>query len=55
MPLKCKDCGAIFPIAGRISTEKRAAGFLPDTVRTIVEKPCCPFCESINIEEVKPQ
>jgi hypothetical protein len=24
-----------------------------DVTRTIIEKPCCPFCESIEFEEVK--
>jgi len=55
---KCKnpECGRTFPMLGRISTEKRMppAGFSPSGPdRTIVEKPCCPFCESLEFEEIK--
>lgn len=41
---------------GRISIEKRSPqiGFSPTGPdRTIVEKPCCPFCESTEFEEIK--
>jgi len=57
MPFKCKnpECGKTFPLPGRISEEKRpASGFIPDVTRRIVEKPCCPFCECIEIEEIRP-
>jgi len=57
MPFKCKnpECGKTFPLPGRISEEKRpASGFIPDVTRRIVEKPCCPFCESIEFEEIRP-
>jgi hypothetical protein len=39
----------------RISVEKRPPPTfsLDMPSRVIVEKPCCPFCESIEFEEVK--
>jgi len=50
--LKCKACGKTFPIAARISVEKRPLGFgTPEITRVIIEKHCCPFCESLEIEE----
>jgi hypothetical protein len=54
MPLKCKKCGAIFPIAGRKSEEKKPQDFSgdPNITRVIIEKPICPHCESIELEEV---
>lgn len=53
MPLRCKECGYIFPICARKSEERRPKDVYADYVRIIVDKPCCPKCESINIEEVK--
>lgn len=51
---KNKDCGRVFPVLGRISVEKRGPNFASlDAVRTIVEKPCCPFCESLEFEWVE--
>jgi len=54
---KCKnpDCQRTFLLPARISVEKRSPpSFSPDQpVRVIVEKHCCPFCESIEFEEVK--
>lgn len=48
MTLYCRDCKKKFPIAARKSIEK-----VPDLGerRVIVDYPCCPFCESLNIEE----
>ena len=53
---KCKTCGKTFPLPARISCERTSPN--PFTISTqatriIVEKPCCPFCESIEFEEVK--
>lgn len=50
---KCKSCGRKFPLPARISIEKRPSFGSPDVSRIIVEKPCCPFCESIEFEEVE--
>lgn len=53
---KCKnaECSRTFCIPGRISTEKAPADVHNFTARRIVvEKPCCPFCESIEFEEVQ--
>jgi hypothetical protein len=54
---KCKNpnCNKLFPMLARISIEKRPPpSFTPDVPsRVIVEKPCCPFCESIEFEEMK--
>lgn len=55
MTWKCRnpECGRTFEMAARISIEKTPKGFCPDAKRIIVEKPCCPFCESIEFEETK--
>jgi len=54
---KCKNpnCGRTFSVLARISIEKRSPpSFSPDMPsRIIVEKPCCPFCESIEFERNK--
>ena len=54
---KCKNpgCSRTFSMLGRISIEKRPPPTfsLDMPSRVIVEKPCCPFCESIEFEEVK--
>ena len=51
---KCKNCGKTFPVLARISVEKRPPPGGPlDVTRVMVDKPCCPFCESIEFEEVK--
>lgn len=54
---KCKNgnCNRTFLLPARISIEKRPPpSFALDIPsRVIVEKPCCPFCESIEFEEVK--
>ena len=51
---KCLNpsCGRIFILPGRISTERKAISFAPEVLRIIVEKPCCPFCEGLEFEEV---
>jgi hypothetical protein len=51
---KCKnpDCGRTFLLPARISTERKPLDFTVSAVRIIVEKPCCPFCECIEFEEV---
>ncbi len=56
MPLwRCKnsDCKRTFQLYARISLEKKLTNYEMDYQRVIVEKPCCPFCESIEFEEVK--
>jgi len=50
---KCKNCGRIFHVLARISIEKLPPSSSFDARRVIVEKPCCPFCESIEFEEVE--
>jgi len=54
---KCKNptCNRTFSMLARISVEKRPPPTfsLDMPSRVIVEKPCCPFCESIEFEEVK--
>jgi ribosomal protein L37AE/L43A len=50
---KCKECGRTFPIPARISFEKAPPPGSFDVKRVIVEKACCPFCESIEFEEVE--
>jgi len=53
---KCKNpqCGKTFPILARISIEKvPPPTFSPEVPRrVIVEKACCPYCESIEFEEI---
>jgi len=49
---KCTNCGRTFELTARISIE-RTPQFDMYTKRIIVDKPCCPFCESIEFEEVK--
>jgi len=52
---KCKntECGKIFHISAKISIEKKPTSFTAENTRTIVEKACCPFCESIDFELVE--
>jgi hypothetical protein len=49
------ECGRKFPMLGRKTIEKRPPpSFSPDVpVRVMVEIPICPYCESIEFEEVK--
>lgn len=54
MTWKCRSCGKTFELSARISFEKATVEFNPQIKRVIVEKPCCPFCESIEFDEVKP-
>ena len=55
--LKCKnpECLKTFPIAARISEEQGTppSFAIGKPTRKIVEKACCPYCESPDIEEVK--
>ena len=53
---KCKnlDCKKTFPVYARISLEKKLGNYEMEYQRVIVEKPCCPHCESIEFEEVTP-
>lgn len=53
MTWKCKnkECGRTFAIPARISIKKVSS--LIGTESFVVEKACCPFCEKIDIEEVK--
>jgi hypothetical protein len=53
MVFKCKspECGRTFLLPGRISTEKKPRDFTADAVRIVVERACCPYCESIEFEE----
>jgi len=54
---KCKNpnCERTFPVLARISVEKRRPpSFSPDApTRVVIDKPCCPFCESLEFEEIK--
>lgn len=54
---KCKnpDCNRTFPMPARISVEKRAppSFSLDAPSRVVIEKACCPFCESIEFEGVE--
>ena len=52
---KCNNlaCQRIFPLTARKSVEKKASSpWEEGGSRTIVEKPCCVYCESIDIEPV---
>ncbi len=51
---KCsnKDCGKIFLLPAKIVTERKSKDFYSETLRTVVEKPCCPFCEGLEFTEV---
>jgi len=53
--LKCKVCGKTFLIAARKSEEQRPppTRSFTETTRVLIERACCPYCESIEIEEVK--
>lgn len=52
--LRCKACGKTFPLAARISFERNPEpGFIITVKRVIVEKPCCVYCESIELEYVE--
>lgn len=61
MPWKCLNpkCGREFPLAARISEERKPApqhqGFLPDgtVTRIVIDRYCCPFCESIEFKEIE--
>jgi hypothetical protein len=54
MPWKCKNvnCGKTFPMLARISTEKKQP-YGMESIRVVVERFCCPYCESTEFEEVK--
>lgn len=49
---KCKNegCGRVFLLPARITVEKKPVDF--SVSRVVVEKPCCPFCEGLEFEEV---
>jgi len=51
---KCSSasCGKTFLLPGRITVERKPKEFYSETQRTVVEKPCCPFCEGLEFEEV---
>ena len=53
MTWRCKNkvCKKTFPIPARISIKK--VSHIVGTESFVVEKACCPFCEHIDIEEVK--
>jgi hypothetical protein len=58
MTLRCTVCGKTFPIAARISVRTRMPPFSGDNQSAdpsekIIEKACCPYCDRIEIEEVK--
>ena len=51
---KCKnlECARTFLLPARISMERKPMDFTCNATRIIVEKPCCPFCECIDFEEI---
>ena len=47
------DCKKIFQVLGRVSKRKRPpqdVGY--DVTEIITDSPCCPFCQSLEFEEV---
>lgn len=63
MPLyQCKKCKKVFPLAARIevtdiedlSPEFQGFQSVKKKKYTAVIKYCCPYCESIDLEEVQP-
>ena len=56
MSWKCKnkDCGKTFEIAARLTIRENLGQDFPSSRKEkILEKACCPFCESIDFEAVK--
>jgi len=59
---KCKQCKKEFPIVAWIGTEQQVmeptplsvspSGTRPTGLVTMIKKPCCPFCHSIELEEI---
>jgi len=50
---RCKSCGRTFPAYAIKEEEKVTSPMTLGIGRVFVRKPCCPFCESIEIEEVQ--
>ena len=55
--LRClsEKCGKTFLLPAKLMVERKPAGFnssYSEVVRTVVEKPCCPYCEGLEFEEV---
>jgi len=50
--LKClsEKCGKTFLLPAKLMVERKPADFTVS--RVVVEKPCCPFCEGLEFEEV---
>jgi len=56
MKYKCRNCGRNFDVLGwkkQISYYYPSNWQYPEGTSTIVKKPCCPLCESLEIEEVE--
>lgn len=56
MTWKCKkkDCGKTFEIPARLTIRENVPQQFPSPKKEkIIEKACCPFCESIDFEAVK--
>jgi hypothetical protein len=57
MPFKClnPECNRIFIYLGRKSVEKKpiVTNFTTENIRIVIDSPCCPYCGSIEFEEVK--
>jgi hypothetical protein len=50
---RCKNpgCLKIFHLSGRILSKPPPQGWVADVVS--VEKPCCPFCQSLDFEPIR--
>lgn len=58
MGYRCKSCKKEFPIAAWIETNVSGMHAVPGTMASTMppstkKTPCCPFCSSLEIEEVR--
>jgi len=55
MTWKCKNekCLKTFEVLARITTREQTQDYASTKTEKIVEKACCPYCLSIDFEEVK--
>lgn len=55
MKYKClsQECNKTFFIPGRLTTESKPRNQYSDVTRELFDVPVCPFCKSLEFEEIK--